>query len=512
MRSATWLGMVGLAAAVLTVSVPARAQKAQDTLRVVWWDQLVNVNPYHNQLRTGLVIAQQAFDGLVARDPETFAIKPLLATAWKYVDATTLELELRKGVKFHDGSAFSADDVVYTINSIQDDKQVAVPGNYAWMSGAEKIDDYKVRIKLKRSFPAATEYLAMVLPILPQAYRERVGSDAYDKQPVGAGPYRITRVDGVSEIDLERFADYYAVSPKGKPAIQWLQIHAVPDVAAAERAMIGNEADWTWNVPPDTADKLGAMPGMQSARAETMRVNYLMFDAAGRTGADNPMTKQKVRQAFAYAVDRNAIARNVMRDGSRAPDAPCFPTQFGCEAAAAVRYSYDPAKARVLLAEAGYPGGFATELVSFLLPPFEAAVQGYLGAVGIDVRVTHLQAEAAVQRNLEGRNQLYLANWGSYSINDVSAFLPQLFSGQLEGFSAGDDTRDADLKKLVDAGDTSPNADERRKYYNAAIRLATEQMYVLPISTSVQTYVFRKELNFKAYPDELPRFYLVSWK
>jgi peptide/nickel transport system substrate-binding protein len=316
----------------------------------------------------------------------------------------------------------------------------------------------------------------------------------------------------VNRIDLERFEDYYADSPKGKPAIRRLQIHEVPDVAAAEREMVDNEADWTWNVPADVADRLAAMPGMQSMHAETMRLNYLMFDAAGRTGAGNPMTKQKVRQAIAYAIDRTAMARNLMEGGARAPDAPCYPTQFGCEAAAAVRYPYDAARAKTLLAEAGYPNGFSTELVSFLLPPFEAAVQGYLKAVGIDASVIHLQAEAAVQRNLEGRNQLYLANWGSYSINDVAAFLPQLFSGQAEGFSPGDDTHDAELKKLVDAGDTSTNPDTRRKYYSEAIRLATGQMYVLPLMTSVQTYVARKEVNFRAYPDELPRFYLMSWR
>ena len=87
-----------------------------------------------------------------------------------------------------------------------------------------------------------------------------------------------------------------------------------------------------------------------------------------------------------------------------------------------------------------------------------------------------------------------------------------MFSGQPEGFSASDDTHDAELKKLVDAGGSSNNADERRKSYSAAIKLATGQMYVLPLMTSVQTYVARREVGFKAYPDELPRFYLVTWK
>ena len=283
----------------------------------------------------------------------------------------------------------------------------------------------RLRIKFRHVFPAATEYLAMVLPILPKAYRERVGSAAYDKQPVGAGPYTITRIDGVNEIDLERFEGYYADSPKGRPAIGRLQIHEVPDVTVAQNQMINDQADWTWNLPPDAADRLGAMPDMQSTHAETMRINYLLFDAAGRTGADNPMTALKVRQAIAYAIDRKTMARDVMGGGSRVLDAPCFPTQFGCNSAAAVRYSYDPARAKALLAEAGYPNGFSTEVVSFLLPPFESAVQGYLKAVGIDARVTHLQAEAAVRRNLDGYRPV------------VSGELGQLFHQRRFGCSAG---------------------------------------------------------------------------
>ena len=74
-------------------------------------------------------------------------------------------------------------------------------------------------MKLKRVFPAALEYIAMVLPIWPRVYRERVGRDAYAKMPVGAGPYRITRVTGDAEVDMERFSGYYPSSPKGKPAI-----------------------------------------------------------------------------------------------------------------------------------------------------------------------------------------------------------------------------------------------------------------------------------------------------
>ena len=494
------------------ISAPAMAQKSADTLRVVWWDQIVNVNPYYNQLRAGIIVSHQAFDGLVYRDPTNFEIKPLLATSWKYTDPTTIEFTLRQGVKFQDGSPFTADDVVYTINSMLADKQVSVPSNYNWMAGAEKIDDFKMVIKTKKVFPAAMEYIAMVMPILPKAYREKVGSDAYDKLPLGAGPYKITRIDGVNQIEMERFEDYYKDSPKGRPAIRKLVIHEVVDNTTALNELIGGKADWTWNVLPDNLAKIGAMGPFKTEQAETMRVNSLNLDAAGRTDPNGPLTKVKVRQALIHAIDRESIAKNLMQGGSRVPPAPCFPTQFGCDATVAVQYPYDPAKAKALLAEAGYPQGFDTEIVSYVLPQFEGAIQNYLKAVGINAKITHLQVQAQIQRSQEGKNPIDLGNWGSYSINDVSAFLPQYYSGALtEGFTTGDFAHDAGLRDLIIAGGQTTDKAERQKNYSAAIKRITEQAYFVPLFTSVGTYAYRKELNFKTWTDELPRYYLSSW-
>jgi len=505
MKFRTALMACALGAALLVQ--PAAAQKSADTLRVVFRDTVTNVDPYFNQLRTGVVISHQAWDGLVYRDPDTFQPKPLLATSWKLVDDRTIEFELRRGVKFHNGDPFSADDVVYTLNTVSaPDSKVSVPSNVNWIERAEKIDDFKVRVHLKRPQPAAFEYFSFVVPIWPKAYRERVGAEGYSKAPVGAGPYRFTKVEA-SVLELERFADYYADSPRGRPAIGRMQIRFVPDAATEMTELLAGRTDFIWNFNPDQFEAVGRMPALQALRQESMRVGYLGIDAAGRTGDSSPFRNLKVRQAVFHAIDREQIAKQLVQGGSRVPPAPCFPTQFGCDGDAAVKYGFDPAKAKALLAEAGYPNGFDTEIVSYVLPQWGAAVQGFLGAVGIRAKLSQLQVQAVVQRNQRGESPSNLGSWGSFSINDVSAILPVYFGGGADDYS-----RDPELIRLLEQAGSTMDAAARKTAYSAVIKRATEQAYWVPLHTYVTTYGLSRNLELKTYPDELPRFWLSKWK
>ncbi|HZQ02083.1 MAG TPA: ABC transporter substrate-binding protein [Reyranella sp.] len=497
-------------AASLAVAPSAFAQKSADTLRIQFVDAVPNIDMYFNSQRTGLILAHQAWDMLVHRDPASFDIKPSLATDWKFVDAKTLELNLRKTVKFHDGSMMTADDVVYTLNMAADPaSKVATPSNYAWIDKAEKTGDYSVRINMKRPTPAALEYLAMVTPIHPKAYREKVGPEEFAKKPVGAGPYRIIRNEPGKEVVFERFEDYWVGSPKGKPAIKTLHVRFVPDLATEVTELLAGRTDWIWNINPDQMDSINKMPTLQSVRQESMRIGYLQIDAAGRTGAGNPLTKQKVREAIFHAINRKEFADKLVGGGSRVPPAPCFPSQFGCDADAAVKYDYSPDKAKLLLKEAGYPNGFDVEMISYVQPTsWGAAIQNYLTAVGIRVKITQLQVAPAIQKSWRGEASLYLGSWGSYSINDVSAILPVMF-----GEGANDNySKDPELERLIAEGGATADKETRLKAYSKAIEIATSKAYWVPINTYVNTYAFTRQLDMKTYPDELPRFYYAKWK
>jgi peptide/nickel transport system substrate-binding protein len=384
---------------------------------------------------------------------------------------------------------------------------VAIPSYYRFLAGAEKIDSYHVRLKLTGPSPAALQYLAMVVPIWPKNYREKVGAAAYAQAPIGTGPYQITRVDGTTEIDLKRYDHYFVGGPRGPAPIEFIKIHEVPDETTEMTELLGGQANWIWGYNADQYVDVARMPMLHALRYPTMRVYYMTIDAAGRTGANNPLTKLKVRQAVMYAIDRATMARELIPGGSQVIDTPCYPSQFGCDVSAAVKYPYDPAKAKQLLAEAGYPNGFTTTLVSYLPPQINAAIQGYLRAVGINLQIQQLQVGAAIQLAQQGKAPFWGGSWGSNSINDVSAFMPYFLDGGPEDYA-----RDPNVEALLKQAGTTADLTQRKALYSKAIRIVTQNVEFVPLFNDVRTVGFSNGLTFSGYPDDLPRFYLSAWK
>src|SRR5262245_56402446 len=137
----------GLCAAALSVS-PALAGKRDDTLRVASNVVPESFDSYFNATREGVVLARHIWSYLIYRNTKTGEHEGELATSWKWIDDKTLEVDLRRGVKFHNGDAFTADDVVYTLNFIANpESKVIVQQNVNWIAGADKVDDFKVRIR-----------------------------------------------------------------------------------------------------------------------------------------------------------------------------------------------------------------------------------------------------------------------------------------------------------------------------------------------------------------------------
>ena len=161
------------------------------------------------------------------------------------------------------------------------DNRLAVPSNYTWIAGAEKVDDLHVRLKLKRVFPAALEYVAMVLPIYPESCIARRRVRQFSTKPIGTGPYHDYDGGGRtdSEISLRTQRRRISMGPKGKPVIKNLVIEEVGDPSGELDRLLSGRADWVWNISADQLPKLAAMPAIQTATSESMRVAYMNMDS-----------------------------------------------------------------------------------------------------------------------------------------------------------------------------------------------------------------------------------------
>jgi len=212
-----------LALALMTgfAAGPAAAGKKGGTINIALEKELETLDWYFNTAREGIVLSQHAYDFLIYRDPVTFEHKPLLATSWKWLSDTVLELELRQGVVFHNGAKFSADDVVYILNyAANPDNKVKYWTYVNWIKEVKKMGDYKVQIVTHKPFPPAIEFLSCAMPIYPKDYYAQVGSKGFGVKPIGTGPYKVAEVEPGKKIVLEAFDQYFAGSPKGKPAIK----------------------------------------------------------------------------------------------------------------------------------------------------------------------------------------------------------------------------------------------------------------------------------------------------
>ena len=500
---------LAFALAALAVAMPAYAQQSENKLR---WASTVSItapDPYYNYDREAIIlIGQLVWDTLIYRRPVTGEYEPLLAKSWQWVDATTLVFELREDVKFHDGRQLTAEDVAYTYNYISNpDNKINVQSNVNWIRGAEVLGDYKVQINLKAAFPPALEYIATLHAILPNGFYGADGKPNLNGGLVGTGPYRFDSFLPGNSMSLVRWGEYFEGSPKGSPSIDAIEYRAIPDASTQIAELLSGGLDWIWYLPKDQAAQLASMPDVIVNPAETMRISFLSMNVRDMEGG-NPLQDIKVRQAIAHAIDLNTIIEQVIGDGGSLVTAPCYRTQFGCHDQVA-RFNYDPEKARNLLAEAGFASGLALDLVadSGRDRAWSESLAGYLSAVGINVNVHLLPYDAGQERIAANRTHLFLGDWGSYSINDVSALLNNFFT-----LSPNDMARDQEVAAALRAAVQTIDAEKRLANYEAATKRIAEQLYWLPLWTVPVTYAYSAALDFHAFPDENPRFFLVKWK
>lgn len=498
-------------AAALAVAVlwagQVHAGPDDNTVRWASDSEPANVNPYYNALREGVILGFHVWDAPTYRDPATGEYRPHLAESVRLVDDTTIELRMREGIVAHNGDTVDARDVHETVRFMTDPaNRVVSLGRTRWLAGSELVDDRTVRIKTREAFGPWQEYLTALL-IIPRASLA-AGADEMGSKPIGTGPYRITELAPGRQIVMERFDRYFG-GAKGQAEIERLVFRRVPEQNTRVAELLTGGLDWIWRVPPDQARNLQRRRGGVTVKSGgTIRFHYLQMDAAGRTGKDgNPFLDLRVRQAMNHAIDREGIVRNLVGEGSEVLHTPCHPEQFGCSEDQATRYTYDPARARALLAEAGYPDGFEVDMAAYRERPWGEAIIGNLRAVGIRANLNWAQYDTYQSRVRTGQVRLAYGSWGSTSLYDAAASTSYFFRQ-----SPDDMTRDDEVSELLARGDGSTDPAVRKAAYAEAMRLISERAYWVPLWTFPLTYAFHNQLEFTPAADEVPRFYKARWK
>lgn len=495
-----------LMSAALLVLAPAAsfAQAADNTVRFAYNQTLESPNPYFTTLRLGVILGHNVWDTLIARDPTTGAYVGQLATDWTWVDDTTLDLNLREGVTFHDGSAFDADDVVDTLGYVANKDNGILSQQVAnWIAAVEKTGPMSVRIRATAATPAAMEHLASQLAIFPSGYFTGPGGATAAPLPVGTGPFRYVSYSPGGELVLERNDAYFEGGVKGRPAIDRVVVRIVPDIQTQIADLMSGGIDLVMGLPRDQADQLGAVPGVTVKSGETMRIVFLQINT---TDKGQPALRDvRVRQAINHAIDREAISENLIGAGSTVINAVCYSGQFGCTQDV-TRYDYDPERARALLAEAGLSGGLTVKLAAYRERHVAEALINYLAEVGIRAELTFLQP-AAMRDAIRGHEMDLMQNaWGAFSVFDASATAPVFFGGLPD-----DNNLDSELKAIFAAAGQTMDPETRKRLYAEGFERIASQAYAVPLFTLPVHYAGAEGLNFVTHPDEILRFWEMSW-
>ena len=351
-----------LALAAALVATPALAQKSKDTLRLALYQDFSMIDAYHDPGPEPSLMSRMVFDRLIAFDAASRKYKSALAKSWKRIDAKTVDFYLRKDIKFHDGSTFDADDVMYTINWVllPKTKLRFKRSRFGWMQGIEKIDQYTVRIKSKTANSIILARMLNSSPIYPSNLHApyKVKSD-FGKKPVGTGTYKVASVDpnkGAVLLLNKNYVHGNSAKPKGR--VGRIQVITVADKQTQLARMVTGQQDIMYNVDKESAMGMAGNPALRVDVQDTVSFIYVLLDAADRSKIGHFKNKN-VRKAMFKAIDRNALKQLLHPAFVNKPlmDAPCHPWHVAC-ASSLKPPTYDPKEAKRLLAEAGLAKGF----------------------------------------------------------------------------------------------------------------------------------------------------------
>jgi len=465
-------------------------------------------------------VAFQIHDSLVNRD-EQFRLEPGLALSWQATGPTTWRFKLRPGVTFHDGAPFTADDAVFSI-----ERALAPPSQRSFqlkgVKAARKIDELTLEIQLEAPdavLPDKLQQLAMVSKAWCIKYGVERAQDFNGKQETyavrnanGTGPFRLERYEPDVKVVLKRNPAWWGWSDKRSGNLDEVSLVPIRSDATRLAALISGEIDFVFDPPVQDVARLKSEAAVTLLQITDLGEQYLTFDQSRDEleGSDvkgkNPFKDIRVRRAVYHAINVDLIVQKVMRGLAAPTGALLSPRVDGSPADLDQRLAYDPARAKALLAEAGYPNGFSVPLDCVNVPWREAVCQAMtamLTQVGIRTTLRSSPTNQFFPKLSMGTASLIEFGWtpNPDAWASLNALLRTWDKSGLGTFNAGRYSNPK-LDVLIDSMRVEPDLTRRRAMVGTALRLATDDVAYVPLYRRTLTWAMAKKVRAVIWPND----------
>lgn len=466
------------------------------TIIIALSDAPVSLDPADHRSRQSETVLRNMFDALVTRDTRS-GVHMQLAEKLTWTDEKTLEIKLREGVKFHDGSVMTADDVVFTFERIIKPNQIDYPevhsspraGLIAPLESIDKIDDLSVVMHFSTPWPAA-EQMLVHQQIVPKAYILRVGTEGFINHPIGAGPFKfVSFTSGFNEVAMERFDDYYGgspdMSPVGIACVNKVIFRVIPEASTRAAALLAGEVQVIQAVPNDLVNRLETDPTVSVKTAPGTQPKWLELNVN-----KEPFDDARVRQALNFAIDKNLLITEIYDGRAIELAGPLSPYNNYADQELKP-YPYDLEKAKSLLAEAGWTDTNDDGLVdkdgqplSFVIDTLEEhrnlaeAIASLYQQAGIDASVRFWEYSVIKPMLQSGERMAYLDDWGDSAFDPIGHFEAKWHSyveNQPYGRGNFSGYMNERVDELIKTGEETVDEDRRHQIYNEAQAIIYEE-------------------------------------
>lgn len=478
-----------------------------------------SADPHFHALGPNNNIGSHIFGALVEQD-EQQRLVPGLATDWRPVDDNTWEFRLRRGVRFHDGSEFAAEDVAATIRRVP--WVPNSPSSFAVYTRSieevQIVDPYTIRFRTRGPYPLLPNDLANIFIVSRAHERSSTGDFNAGRAAIGAGPYRLVEFVPGDRVVLQRNDNYWGP----RPHWQRVTLRLIANDAARVAALLAGDVQIIENVPPDSVQRVRSNQQINVAQITSNRVIYLAMDSfreqspfvTDRGGAqlpNNPLRDPRVRRAMSIAINRQAITSRIM-EGTALPAGGLLPEGFFGVNPRLTPPNFDPDAARRLLAEAGYPNGFGLTIhgPNDRYVKDESVLQAIgpmFTRIGIETRVVTLPwATFAAQASAPNYAfSVLLAGWGS-GTGEISSPLRALIASVNRDRGWGGSNRgryaNAQVDQLLLQALATVDNERREQLLIQSTDVAMADTAIIPLHYQINIWGMRRGLTYAARAGE----------